>query len=141
MWFDINIIATSKEEISKIAIDVFSFCHLFFGFILYLITNLIIITIFNVALDLICLGFILFYSIFWEILENYFLIKKNLKFGKRKDSIINSFMDMCFFLLGGVISMLNLNVRLIYSLIITLIFLNGLAIILFIYAKKVLKII
>ncbi len=114
---------------------------MFFGFILYLITNSIIITIFGIALHLICLGCILFYSVFWEILENYFFIKINLKFGGRKDSLINSFMDTCFFLLGGVISMFNLNLIFIYSLITTLIFLNGLAIILFVYAKKILKII
>ncbi len=68
-------------------------------------------------------------------------MKINLKFGGRKDSLINSFMDTCFFLLGGVISLINLNFRFTYSLITTLIFLNGLAIILFVYAKKILKII
>ncbi|MFX1312484.1 MAG: DUF2585 family protein [Promethearchaeota archaeon] len=126
---------------SKTPIDIFSFCHLFFGFIFYLITNSIIIIFFGIALPLICLGFNLFYSVFWEILENYFLIKINLKFGRRKDSLINSFMDTCFFLLGGVISMFILNFIFIYSLITILIFVNGLTIILFVYAKKILKII
>ncbi len=68
-------------------------------------------------------------------------MKINLKFGGRRDSLVNSFMDTCFFLLGGVISMFNLNFRFTYSLITTLIFLNGLTIVLFLYAKKILKII
>ncbi|MFX0043574.1 MAG: DUF2585 family protein [Candidatus Hodarchaeota archaeon] len=126
---------------SKSAIDVFSFCHLFFGFLFYLITNSVIMIIFRIAFPFISLGFNLFYSLFWEIIENNIFIKINLKFGRRKDSLINSFIDICFFLLGGVISMVNLNFRASNYLIATLIFLNGLTIILFVYAKKILKII
>ncbi|MFX1314831.1 MAG: DUF2585 family protein [Promethearchaeota archaeon] len=135
------IIATNKEEISKAAIDVFSFCHMFFGFILYLVTISIIITLFGIALHLICLGCIIFYSIFWELLENFLLIKVDLKFGKRKDSIINSFMDLCFFSLGGVISMFNLIFGFTLFLITILTLLTGLIIIFYVYAKKILKII
>lgn len=114
---------------------------MFFGFILYLITISIIITLFGIALHLICLGCILFYSIFWELIENFLLIKIDLKFGKRKDSLINSFMDLCFFSLGGAISMFNMMFGFTFFLINILTLLTGLAIIFYVYAKKILKII
>ena len=45
-------------------------------------------------------------SIIWELIENFWLYKLNIKFAHRRDSLINSITDVIFFVLGGIIALL-----------------------------------
>ena len=137
----IIILARRAEHVGISPIDFFSLGHLFMGYITFLGFYGTFSLFFGIPLNFFYLLGNIFVGITWESVENFILYELKFKFAHRRDSIINSFMDTCFFLLGGVISMFNLNFRFTYSLITTLIFLNGLAIILFVYAKKILKII
>lgn len=138
MVITIVLIAKTKDDVGKAAIDVFSFSHLIFGYLLYPILHSIIFILVRAYLDFTCLLGIVLMSLFWEAIENTLLYRKGIKFGNRRDSLKNSLMDIYFFSSGGVISMYNLTHGLIYFLISTFIFLNSLLFLIMVYAFKIL---
>ena len=138
MVITIVLIAKTKDDVGKAAIDVFSFSHLIFGYLLYPILHSIIYISVRVYSNFVCLLGTVLMSLFWEAIENSLLYRKGIKFGNRRDSLKNSLMDIYFFSSGGVISMYNLTHGLIYFLISTFLFLNSLLFLIMVYAFKIL---
>ena len=138
MVITIILIAKTKDDVGKAAIDVFSFSHLIFGYLLYPILHSIIFILVRAYLDFTCLLGIVLMSLFWEAIENTLLYRKGIKFGDRRDSLKNSLMDIYFFSSGGVISMYNLTHGFIYFGISTFLFLNSLLFLISVYAFKIL---
>ena len=75
-----KIFAKNKGDVSKAAIDFFSFGHLIAGYFAFLILDALFLVIFGEFVILLC-----FFTIFF---------KKNIKFGYRRDSLLNSSMDV-----------------------------------------------
>ena len=99
-----KIFARIKEDVSKAAIDFFSFGHLIGGYFGFIILGALFLAIFGEFLILICIFIIFLCGAFWELFENTMLYKKNIKFGYRKDSLINSVTDIIIFTSGGAIA-------------------------------------
>ncbi len=101
-----RIFGKRKEDISKTALDYYSFGHIIFGHMAFLIIYLMG---FYSSIPLIresmmdrALGMATFTGIFWELLENNLFVKTNLK--KRMDSLNNSVCDiLCVFIGASVI--------------------------------------
>jgi Ca2+/Na+ antiporter len=76
-------------------------------------------------------------SIIWELIENLILIKFGIKFGNRRDSLLNSTMDMVFYFLGSVcallLSFLNRN----YIILFILLFLCTVPVLMVLYAYQI----
>jgi len=80
-----------------------------------------------------------FVGITWESTENFILYKLKYKFAHRRDSIINSFMDIVFFVTGGLIAMFILLLDASFFFVSTIVFLFSSMILLDVYAIKTLK--
>jgi hypothetical protein len=106
----IKVFARNKDDVSKAAIDFFSFGHLIGGYFGFIILGAIFLVIFGDFLISFCIFIIFLSGTFWELIENTLLYKKNIKFGYRRDSVLNSMMDVIFFTNGGVIAAISLEV-------------------------------
>ena len=134
-----NFIAQDKEDISLAAIDFFSFGHLLIGYLFFLIFNAIFLFIFEdyqYILSMIC---VIVCASFWELIENTLFYRKNIKFGYRRDSILNSLADIIFFMSGGLLALINFSLGIIKFLINTTIIFIGTVYLMKIYAEKILK--
>jgi len=104
-----KIFGRKKEDIDKYALDFYSFGHLIFGHIGFIIIYLMgfystIPLIHDSIMDH-TLGFAIFIGLFWELLENNLFIKTHLK--KQKDSLNNSLCDiLCVFIGASIIGII-----------------------------------
>ena len=121
------------------AIDFFSFGHLIIGYFNSLAFNSIFYAIFGYSLILFCLCCNLFVGIVWELFENVVLFKINLKFARRRDSLINSLSDVLFFTIGGLIASFIIFLHLGLFLVITITIAYGIPIIMRLWALKIFK--
>ncbi|MFW9876711.1 MAG: hypothetical protein ACFFG0_26755 [Candidatus Thorarchaeota archaeon] len=135
----IIILARRAEHIGISPIDFFSLGHLFMGYITFLGFYGTISLFFGISLNFFYLLGNIFIGIIWEAVENFILYKLKFKFAQRRDSIINSLMDIIFFLFGGIIAMLIVLLEIYLFFIGTLLFLLNTLILLDIYALKILK--
>jgi len=100
----VKIFAKSKDDVSKAAFDFFSFGHLIGGYFAFIVIDALFFVIFGKFLILLSIFTIFLCGTFWEIIENTILYKKNIKFGYRRDSLLNSSTDVVIFTSGGLIS-------------------------------------
>ena len=135
----IRILAKNRDDISKAAIDCFSFTHLMFGYFGFLFLNFMFFFTFGNFFDGFSLLFIIFFSIIWELTENIVLIRFNIKFGNRKDSSFNSVMDITFFVVGGCIGLISFYLEFRFFLILVLFILYGMLVISLIYYIIIIK--
>jgi len=117
-----KILAKNKDDISKAAIDFFSFGHLLSGYFIFIIVE---------ALFL--------YGVIWEIVENTCLFKRNIKFGYRRDSFLNSSMDVVMLTIGGLFASFCLELKLETFLITSALFFIGNILLMSIYANKIIE--
>ncbi len=108
----IKVFARSKDDVSKAAIDFFSFGHLIGGYFIFIILDALFFVIFGQFVILLCIFTIFLCGTFWEIVENTVLLKKNIKFGYRRDSLLNSSMDVVLLTSGGLIAAFFLELNL-----------------------------
>ncbi len=103
-----DVIATSKREVGKSPIDYYSWGHLAFGMMTFILLSLIntiptlasnnlIYTIPYWWMIVIAVGVF----IIWEILENTLLVEMGFKFEGRRDSLKNALSDIVFGFIGG----------------------------------------
>ena len=131
-----KIFAKDREDISKAAIDFFSLGHLLVGYFAYIVLNALFLILFNDISLIFALISIIFGGMLWEVIENTFLVKKNIKFGNRKDSTINSLMDVVMLFLGGFLSGFSIQFDLPIFLIITTTFFIGDVLFMSYYASR-----
>ena len=136
-----KIYAKNKEEISKAAIDFFSFGHLLVGYFAFIVIKALFLEFFNVSSLIFSLFSIIFGGMVWEVIENTYLVKKNIKFGNRKDSTINSLMDVFMLFLGGLLAGFSIQFDLITFFFITVSFFIGDILLMSVYASKFIDII
>ncbi|MHA1497114.1 MAG: DUF2585 family protein [Promethearchaeota archaeon] len=89
-----KILAKNKDDISKAAIDFFSFGHLLSGYFIFIIVEALFLTILGELITMLSFLILFLYGVIWEIVENTCLFKRNIKFGYRRDSFLNSSMDV-----------------------------------------------
>ena len=137
--YKIIIIARRAEHVGISPIDFFSFGHLFMGYITFLGFYGTFSLFLGIPLNFFYLLGNIFVGILWESVENFILYELKFKFAHRRDSIINSLMDIIFFLFGGIFAMLIILLELSLFFLCTLLFLLGSLILLDLYAFKILK--
>jgi len=129
--------AKNKGDISKTAIDFFSFGHLIAGYFLFLTIDALFLVIFGEFVIFLCFFTIVLCGVFWEIIENTIFFKKNIKFGYRRDSLLNSSMDVIMLTTGGIIAFNFLELNPDTFLIATAFFYIGIILLMGIYANKI----
>jgi hypothetical protein len=109
MTIDDELVADTTDEVSQHPIDYFSWGHVDIGVGIFLIISLIntIPSWFEQTLvylipywSLLVLSFVI--GVIWEIVENTLLVKLQLKFEGRRDSLINAIWDIFFVCVGCV---------------------------------------
>ena len=130
-----KIFAKNKGDISKAAIDFFSFGHIIAGYFIFLILDALFLVIFGEFVVLLCFFTIFLCGVIWEIIENTIFFKKNIKFGYRRDSLLNSSMDIIMLTIGGAIASLFLELNQDIFLIITALFYIGNILLMSLYAN------
>jgi len=133
-----KIIAKNKGDLSKAAIDFFSFGHLLAGYFIFLILDALFFVLFDEFVILLCFITIFFCGVFWELIENTYFFKKDIKFGYRRDSLLNSSMDIVMLTVGGVIAAACLEVNIETFLITTAVFYISTILLMIIYANSIL---
>jgi hypothetical protein len=134
-----KLLATCKEDVSIAAIDFFSFGHALIAYFVYIVFNAILLGIFFSYRNYINLTLIFNYGLIWELIENTVLFNRGIKFGYRKDSILNSCFDVIFFFSGGILAMFNLSQVFIDFLFHTSIFFIGITLLMFLYRRMILN--
>ena len=132
-----KIIARNKDDISKAAIDFFSFAHLIGGYFGFIILDALYLVIFGEFVILLCIFTIFLCGTFWEIIENTIFFKKNIKFGYRRDSLLNSSMDVVILTSGGLIAAFCIGLSPDNFLITTTFFYIGNILLMSIYANSI----
>ena len=132
-----KVFAKKKGDVSKAAIDFFSFGHLIAGYFAFIILDAFFFVIFGEFVFLLCIFTIFLCGIFWEIIENTFFFKKNIKFGFRRDSLLNSSMDIAILTIGGVIASVFLELSPDTFLVATVFFYIGNVLLMSIYANSI----
>jgi hypothetical protein len=103
-----EVIAESKEEVGRVAIDFFTWGHIDMGIAVFLLWSLI--NLLPSAFEKTLMYIVPFWfsivltvgvAIIWEILENTLLYDKGVKFEGRRDSLKNAFWDVLFVIIGG----------------------------------------
>jgi hypothetical protein len=135
-----KVIATSKEDIGASAIDFFSFTHLIIGYMIFIVLNGILFVMYSIPLGIFSLMYTFFIAIIWESLENTIFFHFGIKFAKRRDSLINSLMDICFFSSGGLIALFNTQYGGFLFLLFTILLFMSLILLTSFYLAKVLEI-
>ena len=136
----IIIVARRAEHVGISPIDFFSLGHFIMGYLTFLGFYGTFSLFFGIPLNFLYLLGNIFVSVIWEIVENVILFKLNFKFAHRRDSVINSIMDIFIFFVGGIIAMsiiLLLDVSLFF--LGTLLFLLSSLIFMDLYALIILK--
>ena len=139
MVSEISFFAKNKEAVSKAAIDFYSFGHILIGYFGFIYVNVILLIFFKSYQHFLTISVLFFCALFWEIIENSIFVKKNIKFGYRRDSLINSIMDIIFFVFGGILALLIFLLGFYVFLFSTLMILCLIIIIMKVYAEKILK--
>ena len=134
-----KILAKNKKGISTAAIDFFSFGHLLGGYFAFIILNAIYLVIFGFFTIEMGILTAFLCGVIWEIVENTFLLRKNIKFGYRKDSILNSLSDIGMLTLGGYIASIFLEFDLEFFLIASALFYISTVILMSIYAHLIIN--
>ena len=132
-----KVFAKKKGDVSKAAIDFFSFGHLIAGYFAFIILKAFFFVIFGEFTILPSIFTIFLSGIFWEIIENTFFFKKNIKFGYRKDSLLNSSMDIVILTGGGLIAAACLELNIETFLITTAFFYISTVLLMGIYANSI----
>ncbi|GAH12869.1 unnamed protein product [marine sediment metagenome] len=132
-----KIIARNKDDISKAAIDFFSFGHFIGGYFGFIILDALYLVIFGEFVILLCIFTIFLCGTFWEIIENTIFFKKNIKFGYRRDSLLNSSMDVVILTSGGLIAAFCIELSPDTFLITTTFFYIGNVLLMSIYANSI----
>lgn len=135
-----KLIAKKKEDISKAAIDFFSFGHLLGGYFAFIILNAIYLVLFGNFIIEIGIFTVFLCGVIWEIVENTYFFKKNIKFGYRRDSFLNSSMDVFMLTIGGLFASFCLELNLGTFLITTTFFLIGNILLMSIYANRIIAV-
>ena len=135
-----KVIATNKDDIGITAIDFFSFTHLIMGYLIFIVLNGILFILYSIPLGIFSLMYTSFIAIIWELLENSIFYNIGIKFARRRDSIINSLMDICFFSSGGLIALFNTQFGGIFFLVYTIIFFMSIILLTSFYLAKILDI-
>jgi hypothetical protein len=125
--------------VSKAAIDFFSFGHLIGGYFGFIMLGAIFLVIFGDFLILFCISIIFLSGAFWELIENTLLYKKNIKFGYRRDSVLNSSMDVILFTSGGIIATIFFELSIDTFLITTAFFFIVNVLIMSVYANSIIS--
>ncbi len=133
------IIARNKEDVGISAIDFFSFVHITFGFLNFLAFYSLFYLFFGISFNFFYFGLNVLTAIIWETIENFILYEFKLKYKHRRDSKINSFMDIVFFFIGGLLGFYIIFLELHLFFISTLIILSSSLIITDFYALIILK--
>ena len=133
------IIARCKDDVGISAIDFFSFGHIIAGYMTFLIIFNIFCGIYGFPLNFYYLYYIFILGIVWELIENFFLFKIHIKFAQRRDSKINSLMDIAFLVSGGFFAYIILFFDISLLFIGTLTIFYGVPIIMSINARKILR--
>jgi len=134
-----KIFAKNKDGISKVAIDFFSFGHLLGGYLAFIILDAFFLVILDEFVILLCLFTIFLCGAIWEIIENTYLFKKNIKFGYRRDSLLNSSMDVVMLTIGGLFASFCLELNLETFLITSAFFFIGNILLMSIYANLIIE--
>jgi hypothetical protein len=132
-----KIIAKNISDVSRAAIDFFSFGHLIAGYFVFIILDAFFFVIFGEFVFLLCIFTIFLCGIFWEIIENTIFFKKNIKFGFRRDSFINSSMDVVLLTSGGLIAAFFLELSPDTFLVATVFFYIGNVLLMSVYANSI----
>lgn len=135
-----KVIATNKDDIGITAIDFFSFTHLIMGYLIFIVLNGILFILYSIPLGIFSFMYTSFIAIIWESLENSIFYYLGIKFAKRRDSIINSLMDICFFSFGGLIALFNTQYGGVFFGVFTIIFLISIILLTSFYLAKILDI-
>lgn len=132
-----KVFAKKKGEVSKAAIDFFSFGHLIAGYFIFIILDAFYFVIFGEFIILLCIFTIFLCGTIWEIIENTIFFKKNIKFGYRRDSLLNSSMDVVILTSGGLIAAFCLELNIETFLITTAFFYISTVLLMAIYANSI----
>ncbi|MHA1479095.1 MAG: DUF2585 family protein [Promethearchaeota archaeon] len=132
-----KVFAKKKGEVSKAAIDFFSFGHLIAGYFIFIILDAFYFVIFGEFIILLCIFTIFLCGTIWEIIENTIFFKKNIKFGYRRDSLLNSSMDVVILTSGGLIAAFCLELNIETFLITTAFFYISTILLMAIYANSI----
>ena len=100
----------SIRNVGERFFDLFSLGHIALGFILFFISQAVLLKIgFPLDIcDLLSLLFAVYFSIFWEFFENCLKIGMYLRPIKHVDSLKNSLSDIIFSILGSIIAFIIL---------------------------------
>ncbi|MFX1408829.1 MAG: hypothetical protein ACFFA6_00635 [Promethearchaeota archaeon] len=134
-----GIIARCKEEVGISAVDFFSFIHITLGYLIFLAYYGAFDLFFGISFNPYYFGLNFLAAILWETIENFILYEIKLKYDHRRDTKINSFMDILLFYLGGLIGIYTIFLKLPLFFINTCIVLSSTLLITDIYALKILK--
>lgn len=134
-----KILAKNKEGISKAAIDFFSFGHLLSGYFVFIILEAFFLVILGELTTLLSFLALFLYGVIWEIVENTYLFKRNIKFGYRRDSFLNSSMDVVMLTMGGLLASICLELNLEPFLIVSALFFIGNILLMSIYANRIIE--
>ena len=117
-----KLVARRLEDVSTAAVDFFSFGHALVAYILYIILNAVFLGVLGEYRNYINLISIFNCGLIWEVIENTVLFNKGIKFGYRKDSLLNSIFDLMFFFSGGLFAMVSFNFGFLAFVVNTLVF-------------------
>lgn len=100
------LVAYTREEVNEKALDFYSFGHIIFGYITYAVCLLVTYFLLPRAMREYALISAIIIGYVWEILENtIFVHKVSVKFDGRRDSVVNSQIDVLLDTIGAIISM------------------------------------
>ena len=134
-----KILAKNKDDISKAAIDFFSFGHLLGGYFAFIILKAFFLVILGELITLLSFLALFLCGVIWEIVENTYLFKRNIKFGYRRDSFLNSSIDVAMLTIGGLFASFCLELNLETFLITSALFFIGNILLMSIYANKIIE--
>ncbi|MFW9942487.1 MAG: hypothetical protein ACFFFT_15720 [Candidatus Thorarchaeota archaeon] len=135
-----KVIATNKDDIGISAIDFFSFTHMIIGYLIFIVLNGILFVMYSIPLGIFSLMYTFFIAIIWESLENTVFYYLGIKFARRRDSLINSLTDICFFSSGGLIALFNTQYGGFLFLIYTIFLFMSIILLTSFYLAKILEI-
>lgn len=95
----------TRDDVDFAFVDLYTVSHFIFGYITYLIIYLFMIFMLPKYPDpyWVSITIAINIGIFWEFLENFYLVKKGYKFDDRVDSFANSLTDVLFVDIGAIV--------------------------------------
>jgi len=118
-------ISFKEEDVDFAFIDFYTDGHFIFGYIAYLVVYLFTIIFLGKNHAGFSMTITINIGLIWEFIENFYLHKRGYKYDNRRDSFANSLTDVLFVNIGGIvagiISMFEVELFFIYTILILMI--------------------